>query len=98
MAGDDAEPGVGVTGFDSTQAALDTFPAQLKRLRTKRTRAFTSFNNAAVSGTAGAGGDATLLACEQALQLLTLSTNTLADTMGEMNPQILRFGQWGRAE
>ena len=53
MAGDDAEPGVGVTGFDSTQAALDSFPAQLKRLRTKRTRAFTSFNNTAVSGTAG---------------------------------------------
>ena len=49
MAGDDAEPGAGVTGFDSTQAAFDSFPAQLKKLRTKRTRAFTSFNNAAVS-------------------------------------------------
>ena len=64
----------------------------MKRLRTKRTRAFTSFNNAAVNGTTGAGGDATLLACEQALQLLTLSTNTLADTMGDM---IARFSSSG---
>ena len=87
-----AEAESGVIGFDSTQAILDSFPAQLKRLRTKRTRAFTSFNNAAVNGTTGAGGDATLLACEQALQLLTLSTNILADTMGDM---ISRFSSSG---
>ena len=60
---EDTEPGV--IGFDPTQVVLDSFPAQLKRLRTGRTKAFTSFNNAAVSGTTGAGGDATLLACEQ---------------------------------
>ena len=91
MAGDDVDLGAasGVIGFDSTRASLDSFPAQLKRLRTKRTRAFTSFNNAAVGGT---GGDATLFACEQALQLLTLSTNNLSDTMLEM---ISRFSDTG---
>ena len=91
MAGD-KPPTPGLTQFDPTQATLVSYPAQLKNLQTKRTRAFTSFKNAAANVETGAGGDATLLACEQALQGLIFTCSILEDTLVEMGCRLPSTG------
>ena len=94
MAGD-RPPTLGLTQFDPTQTTLVSFPAQLKKLQTKRTRAFTSFKNVAANGKTGAGGYATLLDCEQALQGLTVTSSILEDTLVEIG---CRFSSTGNRE
>ena len=82
----------GLTQFDPTQATLVSYPAQLKNLRTKRTRAFTSFKNAAANGKTWAGGDANLLAREQAHQGLIFTCSILEDTLVEMGCRLSSTG------